>query len=283
MAVLRDKMDQNMYTPEDVARRASIPIIGTVTNSRSLKPAAFVEQIAGDYQTIRTNLGLSNGEGMPRRLAVTSPGMREGKTTFAINLATSMAKSGKKVLLVDGDLRKPDVGQMLGVSNGIGGLQDVLAGQDPEQVIRSVPSSGLDVLPADRSQVANAYELLVSPIAATVLDRLSDRYDHVIVDTPPVLIFPDALVWSGMTDAVVLVSFAGQTTATELKEAKGRLVKVKARVLGTVLSGVRVGQSLYSSAYAGYHQRYARSLRRSALVRKKLLLPVEENVSEKQS
>ena len=187
---------------------------------------------------------------MPKKLAVSSAGMREGKTTFAVNLATSLAKSGKKVLLIDGDLRKPDIGYMLGILNGSTGLQDVLLGGNPNDAIHMVASSGLHVLVANPRNLADAYELLTSTMAAEQIEKLSRQYDHLIVDTPPALAFPDALVWAKLTDAVVLVSFAGQTTAPELKEARERFDRIRAHVLGAVLSNVPVYHSLYRSGYS---------------------------------
>jgi len=274
LAVLRDKMDKTLQTPDDLTRHVDLPIIGTTTSSRTVKPALFAEHLAGDYQTIRTNLSLTSG-GMPKKLAVCSAGMREGKTTFAVNLATSLAKAGKKVLLVDGDLRKPDVGYMLSLSNGTAGVQEVLLGGNPEDAIRVVPSSGLHVLVANPRNLSDVYELLTSTTAAEQIEKLSRRYDHVIVDTPPALAFPDALVWAKLTDGVILVSFAGQTTAPELKEAKARFARIRARVLGTVLSNVPADFGLYHSGYgygyrsSGSSTRY-RSRNRAA---RKLLLP----------
>jgi succinoglycan biosynthesis transport protein ExoP len=273
LAFLRDKMDKTLQTPDDVTRHLDLPIIGTTTSSRTVKPAFFAEQIAGDYQTIRTNLGLLTSEGMPRKLAVSSAGTREGKTTFAVNLATSLAKSGRKVLLVDGDLRKPDVGHMLSISNGAAGLQDMLLGENPQDIIRVVPSSGLHVLLANPRNLADAYELLTSMSAAEHIEKLSRQYDHLIVDTPPVLAFPDALIWAKLTDAVVLVSFAGQTTAPDLKEANERFGRIRARVLGAVLSNVPVDHSLYRYGY-GYRSQGQQS-KYKARMAKKLLLPTQ--------
>lgn len=273
LAFLRDRMDKTLQTPEDMARHLGLPVLGTTTSSRTIKPAQFAEQIAGDYQTIRTNLRLLANGGMPRKLAVCSPGMREGKTTFAVNLATSLAKSGKKVLLIDGDLRKPDVRYMLKLSNGTIGVQDVLLGEDPSGAIISIPESGLHVLPANSRHLADVYELLVSSMAHDQIERMGREYDHVIIDTPPALAFPDALVWAKLTDAVVLVGFAGQTTAPELKEAKERFSRIRARVLGAILSNVPAEQGLYRYGY-GYRARATGPMSRADR-RKRLLLPAQ--------
>jgi capsular exopolysaccharide synthesis family protein len=270
LAFLRDRMDKTLQTPEDVTRQLDLPVLGTTTSSRTIKPALFAEQIAGDYQTIRTNLGLMNDGGLPRRLVVSSAGTREGKTTFAVNLATSLAKSGKKVLLIDGDLRKPDVGQMLNVPKDTGYLQDVLLGGDPSGIAYVSPSSGLHVLAANPRHMADPYELLTSSMAAEQIERLTREYDHIIIDSPPALAFPDALVWAKLADAVVLVGLAGQTTGPDLKEAKERFTRGRARVLGAVLSNVPVDQSLYRHAYT-YRARSA-ALGRKAHKSKKLLL-----------
>jgi len=271
LAMLRDKMDKTLQSPEDLARQLDLPVIGTTTSSRTVKAALFAEHLASDYQTIRTNLSLLTAGGMPKKLAVSSAGMREGKTTFAVNLATSLAKSGKKVLLIDGDLRKPDIGYMLGILNGSAGLQDVLLGGNPKDAIHMVPASGLHVLVANPRNPADAYELLSSTAAAEQIEKLSRLYDHLIVDTPPALAFPDALVWAKLTDAVVLVSFAGQTTVPDLREARERFGRIRAHVLGTVLSNVPVYQSLYRSSYdyrpIGSQAKYkARKARRMLLL-----------------
>ncbi len=261
LAFLREKTDKTLETPDDVARFMTLPLLGTTTCSRAIKPAQFAEQIAGDYQAIRTSLNLQANGTAWRRMAVCSPGMREGKTTFSVNLATSLAKSGKKVLLIDGDLRKPGVRHMLKMSNGTLGLQDVLLGEDVSQAVVSLSDSGLDVLPANSRHLADAYELLVSPTAREQMERLGREYDHVIIDTPPTLAFPDAQVWATMADAVVLVGFAGRTTAEELQEAQERLSRVRARVLGVILSNVAADESLYRYGYEyAYRNRAASSM-----------------------
>jgi len=113
--------------------------------------------------------------------------------------------------------------------------------------------------------------LLTSSIAAEQIERVAREYDHLVIDSPPVLAFPDALVWAKLADAVVLVGFAGHTTAPELKEARERFARGRARVLGAVLSNVPLEQNLYRYAHA-YRVRAESANRKANAKPKKLLL-----------
>ena len=279
LAHLRDKTDQSLRTPDDVAKRIGIRIIGTTTSLHTVKPSLFPEQIIGDYQTIRANLGLLSGDGIPKKLVVTSPGKGEGKTTFAINLATSMSESGEKVLLIDGDLRKPDVARLLNLPKTSRRLQDVLYGAEFDQAVYSIASTGLDVLAADFENATDAYELLALPSTAHRINMVSKKYDHVIIDTPPALAFPDALIWARIGDAVILASFAGQTTTPELIEAKERLTQINVRVLGTVLTSVQAGHSYCPHAH-DYYAQSAQSRETARRARKRLLISVGDSADD---
>ena len=275
LAFLREKTDLRLRTPGDVVRCIGIKIIGTTASSDTVKRPLFPKQLAGDYQTIRANLRLLNGDRMPKKLVITSPGMREGKSTFAVNLATSMAKAGKKVLLIDGDLRKPDIARMLNLPKGSKGLQDVLFGRKIyDRAVCSIPATGLDVLAADSRNRDDACELLVFPGTRQRINTISEKYDHVIIDTPPVLAFPDALLWVKIADAVILASFAGKTTAPDLREATQKLAQINANVLGTVLSNVDTNHSYYRYGY-NYYAQNARSGKNSRRANAKLLLPAD--------
>ncbi len=279
LAYVRDRADQRLRTPDDVAKRIGIRIIGTTTSLHTVKPAYLPEQIVGDYQTIRANLGLLGEKGVPKKLVVTSPGMKEGKTTFAVNLATSMAESGKRVLLIDGDLRKPDVARLLNLPKGTRGLQDVLCGVKFEQAVFSMASTGLDVLAADFENTADAYELLAMPSTAKRIEMISRKYDHVIIDTPPTLGFPDALIWAKIGGAAILVSYAGHTTMPDLKEAKERLAQIDIQVLGTVLSSVQAGHGYYRHGH-GYYTQSAASREAAGLHRRKLMFSMDEDLDD---
>jgi capsular exopolysaccharide synthesis family protein len=279
-AILRDKADLSLHTPDDVFRHIGIRIIGTTTSPRTVEQSLRSRQMAEDYQTIRANLGLLDDGGMPKKLVITSPGPRDGKTTFAVNLATSLSRSGKKVLLIDGDLRKPDIGRLLNIPRESRCLQDVLLGNKPDKAVCAVSSNGLYVLAADSQSSIDPYELLASRRMAEQVNNISEEYDHVIIDTPPVLAFPDALLWAKAAGAVILTGFADQTTSPDLKETKERLDEIGVRILGTVLSNVPVGRSYYRYGYDYYAQGGHTKRNGRNAAKRPLLLPTE-NPDEK--
>jgi len=250
-AFLLARADKRLRDTQDVVKRVGVRIIGTTTSSRYVDKRMITRQLADDYQTIRANLGLLNGHESSKVLVVTSPGMGDGKTTFAINLALSFARLGQKVLLIDGDLRKPDVAEILDLPKNLRGLQDVLFGKSLEESVYELNPTGLHILAADRRNASDALDLLSQAHTAEVIQSIGTGYDHVIIDTPPVLASADALVWAKMADAVIMTCFAERTSSPDLREAIGRLEQIGVRVLGTVLNNVRVTDSYYRYGY-GY-------------------------------
>jgi capsular exopolysaccharide synthesis family protein len=263
IAILIDKLDKSIYTPDDVVKRVGVRIIGTVGDVNDLDKIELPLHMACDYQTIQANLGLFNENGIPKKLVITSPGTRDGKTTFAINLATSLANAGKKVLLIDADLRKPDIRRMLNLPKGSMGLHDVLQGKDFESVVHSVPSTkGLDVLHTDYISSSMAFKILSQPELRKHLDIISSKYDHMIIDTPPVLAFTDALQLAQMVDGVILTSFAGHTEDRDLKETLKRVAQINVKVLGVVLNSVNDSYSYNRYSYGYYDRQEIREYRR---------------------
>jgi capsular exopolysaccharide synthesis family protein len=252
LAFLRARADHSLYTPVDISKRIGVRVIGTTTSINHPDILKLPNQIADDYQTIRANLELLNGGNIPKKLVITSPAVREGKTTFAINFSTSLARSGKKVLLIDGDLRKSDMRELLNLPKGSRGLQELLFGGSFEDVVCSVPLAGFDVLTADSGNTSGALELLSRPCVSECINVISAKYDHIIIDSPPVLAFPDALLWARIADGVILMSFAGRTEERDIKETLDRLAQINIKVLGVVLNNVNVNYSYNRYGYSYY-------------------------------
>jgi capsular exopolysaccharide synthesis family protein len=276
LAFLRAKADHSIYSPIDFTKRIGVRVIGTTTSTEHPDILKLPTQIADDYQTIRANLGLLNGGNIPQKLVITSPAVRDGKTTFAVNFSTSLAKSGKKVLLIDGDLRKPDIQELLSLPKGLGGLQELLLGKSFDEVVISVPLAGFDVLTADSRNASNALELLFQPCLSEYINTISVKYDHIVIDSPPVLAFPDALLWAKMADGVILTSFAGQTEEKDIKETLDRLSQINIKVLGMVLNNVHIDSSYNRYGYNYYSDRTTGAGRKRKRNKATLLLTMKE-------
>jgi len=279
LALLLDKADKSLHDPKDVVRRVGVRIIGTTTSPKNVDKLLLGRQLADDYQAIRANLGLLDGGDASKIIVVTSPGIGDGKTTFAVNLATSFAQSGEKVLLIDGDLRKPDIAEMLNLPKGSRGLQDLLFGKEFAKLVYNTGAVGMDVLAADRRNVSDALDLLGKPRTGECIEQVSADYDHVIIDTPPVLAFSDALLWARMADGVILTSFVDRTSRLDLKEAIERLEQADAKILGTVVNNVKVTHSYHRYGYGyGYGHATEDDRKRESDARKRaetLLLTTE--------
>ncbi|MCD6405644.1 MAG: polysaccharide biosynthesis tyrosine autokinase [Planctomycetes bacterium] len=251
LAVFLQQLDARVEKPVDVESELNLKVLGTIPRFQDLdhdriKPKHFID----DCRTIRVNLTL--GQDMPggRVLVLASPQGRDGKTTLAINLATSIALTGKNVLLVDGDLRKPDIARYLRLDNSKG-LNNVLAGQcSIEEAVQGTRVSTLHILPCNRSSQQKR-DLLADSGLLELLAKLRARYDEIVIDTPAVLAMPDAKLWARFADGVVLVARSGKTGANDLIEAKARFGQVGANILGAVLTGVRMRDS-----YERYGHRY---------------------------
>lgn len=256
LALLLGKLDHRVHGPDQVSKRIGVRIIGTTIGPEHVSRKLLGQQLLDDYQTIRANLGLLDGNGSTKLLVITSPGMGDGKSTLSVNLATSFARSGRKTLLIDGDLHKPDVAGMLNLPTGLRGLQDYLFGGDLQKAIYKVDGMELSVLAADTRNTQDALELLTIPETPERIRQLRDKFDYIIIDTPPVLAFSDAMVWAKMADGVIMTSFIGHTSTVEMKEALERLYEMKANVIGTIVNNVKVSHSYRRYGY-GYGYGYS--------------------------
>lgn len=197
-------------------------------------------ELAEAYRALRTSILLGSADSPPRVILITSPLPQEGKTTTTVNSAVSLAQQGHKVLLVDADLRRPAVHLAFGLKPE-SGLSDVLAGRHSldKALIESTLVPNLTILPAGTIP-PHPSELLASDTMAQLIARWSTEYDHVVIDSPPMLTVTDAVLLSARVERVVIVVRAGRTTKSALRRSRELLAHVNASVLGVVLNGIDV-------------------------------------------
>jgi polysaccharide biosynthesis transport protein len=197
--------------------------------------------MADAYRSAITSILLSRVNGIsPRVILVTSPRPRAGKTTTVANLGISLAESGRRVLLVDGDLRRPRLGKLFG-SQFATGLSDALLAEGSgtitlDSVVRPSTVSGLYVL-SGGSETANISKLLHSTHLDGLVEQARSEYEFVLIDSPPMIGMADARLLSRISDGVILISRAGETRPEQLGEARERLADDGTPVIGTILNG----------------------------------------------
>jgi polysaccharide biosynthesis transport protein len=211
------------------------------------------------YRSLRTSVAFLGVESPFSTLQITSPRMRDGKSTTAVNLAIAMTRAGnQRVLLIDGDLRRPRVHKFFGLDNAVG-LSSVLLGQVSvtEAIARPALLPVLDVLTSGPGHGSMTTELFSSRLFRELLDAAGSRYDRIIIDTPPLLSVADPLVVAGVVDAVMLVVGAGNSTAGQLRTGLESLQQVGANLIGTVLNNFDArAAGYYSYSYSGYGYGY---------------------------
>jgi capsular exopolysaccharide synthesis family protein len=252
LAVLREVLDTTVKSTSTITD-AGAPALGSVpAGEGGDRPELVVEGSRSPQsealRQIRTNLQFADVDHPPRVVVVTSALPAEGKSTTAVNLALTAATAGVRTILVEGDLRLPKVSQYLGVEDSAG-LTTVLAGRaDLDDVLQPYGDTGLSVLAAGPIPL-NPAALLGSRQMSDLLDRLRERADLVIIDSPPLLPVADAAVLARQTDGAIVVVKHAKTTREHLARGLERLRAVDARVLGGVLTMVPARKSEYSYAY----------------------------------
>lgn len=241
LAVIRDRLDNTIKDRSTLADLSGVPVVGIVPFDKTIKEEAalsFAESSSGTaeaFRELRTNLQFLEVDSPPRVIVVTSAVPAEGKTTTAVNLALVLAEAGHRVVLVEGDLRRPRVSKYLGLVGSVG-LSTVLSGQaDVQEVLQPTKFHGVDVL-ASGPLPPNPSELLGSEAARTVMETLRSAFDYVVVDAPPLLPVTDASVITAHADGAIVVTRHGHTRRDELTRALGNLTQVGAPVLGVILT-----------------------------------------------
>ena len=198
------------------------------------------------YRTLRTNLQFSSVDEALKSILVTSANATEGKTTTVCNLAVSFAQIGKKVLIIEGDLRRPRLHQYLNLSNQMG-ISNVLAQHVPVESV--IQTSVLDIEVLTSGPIPpNPAELLNSQRMQQLMAQLRNAYDIILVDAPPVGVVTDAAILSTLVDGTLMVVASHQTESDQVLRAMKLLQNVEARILGSVLTKVPAD----SKGYYGY-------------------------------
>ncbi len=261
LALLRDRMDERMRSVEEIQTVVSLPILGVVpamSGRRTAVARAMTVHldprsvVAEAYRTIRTAVYFGTDTGRCKTILVTSPEPGDGKTTSASNLAIAIAQTGRSVLLLDADFRKPSQHKNLDIKNSVG-LSSVLAGREPiEHAIQRTGVDGLDILPCGPIP-ANPSEILNSREFGELIDALANRYDHILFDSPPVNAVTDARILGAVCDATILVLRADKSTRKSGEHARNALIGVGAKILGAVVNDAPKAKryGVYGGAYYG--------------------------------
>jgi len=240
-AVLRSTLDTRIHGAHDVEHVTDAPILGGISFDPGAKKRPLIVSAdprsprAESFRAFRTNLQFVDLESTSRCFVMTSSLPGEGKTTTTSNLAIALAETGASVAVVDGDLRLPRLADTMGLEGAVG-LTDVLIGRaDLADVLQPWGRGSLMVLPAGRVP-PNPSELLGSKAMAALLETLTQSFDFVLIDAPPLLPVTDAAILSKLTGGAIVVAAAGRTTRNELESALRSLEHIGSRVLGIVMT-----------------------------------------------
>jgi capsular exopolysaccharide synthesis family protein len=255
-----EQIDERVRNPADVQRLAGIPLLGTVPRvegdpGEQLANAA--SELSEAYFSIRTVLAFATSHGMPHSFLVSSSEAGEGKSTTALALAIAIARTGKRALLIDADMRSPSAHRLVGNSNARG-FSNLLAGEDAYRpLVAATETEGLSILPAGPNP-PSASELLGGGRLHQVLDLLRREFDFLVIDGPPVLGLADAPLLAQATEGCVFVIEAEETGLTAVHSALGRLRAVSSNVFGAIVTKLSPNRFGYGYGYHyEYHQKQA--------------------------
>lgn len=256
--VVRSQLDSRIQSEHDLKMAVPVPVLGVLPLDRVFRDGTLSVREEGfsdgaeAVRMLRTALNYVDVDSPPRTILVSSALSGEGKTTTCLSLASSLTELGKRVVVVDADLRSPSVAERLGLSSSVG-LSSVVSGLVPlEPAIQRDASGKIDILAAGPG-VPNPAELLATRALKGCLSDLCSRYDYVLVDSPPALIVTDAVVLGEAVDGMLLVVRAGLCRARDAAAVFELYGQVGAKVLGVILNGVRRRGGGYGYGYGRNH------------------------------
>lgn len=267
LAFALEQVDEAIADPAEVERRLGLPLLGSVPKVENQSPRDALLDRKSDlvdaYLAIQTNLSFSTEHGVPRSLSITSTRPAEGKSTTALAIATMLARAKRKVILIDGDMRSPSI-HHLGDVDHDRGLSNFLAGHDDiDSLLFDMHDLGFMAMSAGPIP-PNAAELLTGNRLSVLIDRLLETYDHVVIDSPPVMGLADAPLIASRVEGVIYAVESHGIRATMVKTALNRLASANAHVLGGILTKFDARKAHY-----GYGYEYGYGYGRDAAAEKK--------------
>jgi polysaccharide biosynthesis transport protein len=247
-----EQVDEGVKDPADVNRATGLPLLGTIPKEQEDRALELLRDrkssLSEAYLSVQTALQFSTHHGVPKSFAVTSTRPAEGKSTMSFAIAQSLARTGRKVILVEGDMRSPSVHKILGVPNA-SGLSNYLAGDDTiDDKVIQVEEYGLWTM-VGGPQPPSAAELLTGTRLAKLVERLLGKFDHVIVDCPPVLGLADVPLIGNQVEAMIYVVQAQSVRSSLIRASIGRLLSANVNVLGVVLTKFDAKRAHYGYGY----------------------------------
>lgn len=258
----REQFFDMLRTPEDVTRKLSLPLLGAsprVDEGESVQELILdpKTEVSEHYASLRASLVLATSHGLPRTLAFTSAVQGEGKSSSCYATAVALSRIGKRVLVIELDLRRPNQHNMFGLKNNEG-ITDLLTGNaTPEEVTHPTKHRGVDFI-SSGGIPPNPTDLLASPALRTVLNNLSAKYDIILVDSPPTLGLADAIEICSVSEGTLFVTEAGRNRANNVRGSIDRLRGGGAKVLGVLMTKFDARSAGYSYNY-GYSYEYAKA------------------------
>ncbi len=234
-----DFLSKRLNSGKDIEKSASLPVIGSLPALRGgwLTGPAREAQVADCIDSIRAAIDYGNRGKKINSVVVTSALGHEGKSTLASQLAVSLARGGRRTLLIDGDVRNPQQHVVFGLP-GDRGLCDVLRGQATlEEVVQTTPAENLWILPSGRCDTV-AFQALAGPATGVTLERLKSQFDFIVIDAGPVLTGPEALIFGQHVDGAVISTRRDHSRVPKVDDATRRLRSVGVHVIGAVVNGV---------------------------------------------
>ncbi len=262
LAFFVEYIDDTIKNPDDIENVLGLPFLGFVPATSNVEGPIFMfsgrlAAVAESFRTIRTSILLSTADEQKQKvILVTSTIPNEGKTTIAANLAVAMAQMGERVLLIDTDMRRHNLHRVFTVDNLIGISDMIVDHENTEAALRSLSQiPNLSVITGG-TLAPNPSELLGSHSMKVLLDRLRDRFDRIILDSPPLMAFSDALVLSRLADGVVFVVWGNTTSRNHIRTSTQAIKNASGNVIGVVLNNVDMSSRSYSYYHPYYHYYY---------------------------